>query len=144
MDIVKKIARRIVLQYKVFIAIAIYVFVMWITGIGCIFKWLTGIPCPGCGLTRSCVAFLELDFAKAFEYHALTLIIIPFLFYIIIGKKPLFKSIKIEMISYILITTIFIAYYIFRLFFTKNDIIYIDINGSVVLKLVKTIKEMYL
>lgn len=37
----------------------------------CIFKNLFGICCPGCGLTRSFIAILQLDFYSAFNYNIL-------------------------------------------------------------------------
>ena len=45
---------------------------------------LTGIPCPGCGMTRACVAFLRGDFSAAFACHgmvwSLPLLLLLFLF----------------------------------------------------------------
>ncbi|MCL1790869.1 MAG: DUF2752 domain-containing protein [Peptococcaceae bacterium] len=38
---------------------------------GCPFLAATGVPCPGCGMTRACLAFFRLDFAQAFLYHPL-------------------------------------------------------------------------
>ena len=37
----------------------------------CPFKVLTGLPCPGCGLTRSSVAFLHGDPTTSLFYHPL-------------------------------------------------------------------------
>lgn len=37
----------------------------------CVFKDLFGICCPGCGLTRSFRAILQLDFYNAFDYNIL-------------------------------------------------------------------------
>lgn len=37
----------------------------------CLFKNITGIPCAGCGLSRSTLAFLSGDFATACAYHIL-------------------------------------------------------------------------
>jgi Protein of unknown function (DUF2752) len=37
----------------------------------CPFKMLTGLPCPGCGLTRSAVAFLHGDLSTSAFYHPL-------------------------------------------------------------------------
>ena len=39
---------------------------------------ITGKLCPGCGISRMCMALLELDFAKAFHYNALVLVLLPF------------------------------------------------------------------
>jgi hypothetical protein len=37
----------------------------------CPFKIFTGLPCPGCGLTRSAVAFLHGDPSASLFYHPL-------------------------------------------------------------------------
>ncbi|MCC6491788.1 MAG: DUF2752 domain-containing protein [Pirellulales bacterium] len=36
----------------------------------CPFRLATDLPCPGCGLTRSFVAFSHGDLSAAFDYHA--------------------------------------------------------------------------
>jgi hypothetical protein len=45
----------------------------WLTGgpSFCPFKLFTGLPCPGCGLTRSAVAFLDGDLSTSLYYHPL-------------------------------------------------------------------------
>lgn len=35
----------------------------------CPFLSITGIPCPGCGMTRSLLAFLKGDLYSSFQYH---------------------------------------------------------------------------
>jgi len=40
---------------------------------GCAFLLATGAPCPGCGMTRSCVALLEGDLAHSMRMHPLGL-----------------------------------------------------------------------
>ena len=46
------------------------------TGLGmpCVLYETTGLMCGGCGLTRAAVSLLHLDFAAAFAYHALCLL----------------------------------------------------------------------
>jgi uncharacterized protein YjeT (DUF2065 family) len=36
----------------------------------CAFFRLTGVPCPGCGLTRACMLFLEGKVQAAVKFHA--------------------------------------------------------------------------
>lgn len=50
----------------------------------CIFKKIAGIRCPGCGLTRSFRAIINLDFYNAFNYNILgiPLFIICIVFFI--------------------------------------------------------------
>ena len=35
----------------------------------CPFRWLTGIICPGCGMTRSVMAFVRGDFLSSLHFH---------------------------------------------------------------------------
>ena len=42
----------------------------------CPFKVVTGLPCPGCGLTRSAVAFLHGDISTSAYYHPLGAVIV--------------------------------------------------------------------
>ena len=46
-------------------------------GIPCIFHLLTGLQCPGCGVTRMCLALLRLDFYAAARYNLLVLVLLP-------------------------------------------------------------------
>lgn len=42
----------------------------------CPIRTVTGIPCPGCGMTRSCLALAQGDFASAWFLH-------PFSFFLV-------------------------------------------------------------
>jgi hypothetical protein len=42
-----------------------------LTGTGCAVHSTVGLPCPGCGLTRACLAALRGDLALAFRLHPL-------------------------------------------------------------------------
>ena len=46
-------------------------------GIPCIFYVMSGLYCPGCGITRMCMALLRLDFAGAFRANALIMALLP-------------------------------------------------------------------
>ena len=48
--------------------------------IPCLFYRITGTPCPGCGMTRSCVALVQGDFTAAWHYHPLSFVLIAFAF----------------------------------------------------------------
>lgn len=39
-------------------------------GIPCVIRTATGFLCPGCGMTRMCLALLKGDFASAFHANA--------------------------------------------------------------------------
>lgn len=73
------------------IGILYYIFIR-ITGLAvpCIFRKITGFLCPGCGITRSIIAAVRLDFAKAFSYNQFIFIALPALAYIIVKNDYVF------------------------------------------------------
>ena len=60
------------------VGLAYYLFVR-VTGwaIPCVFYLLSHKYCPGCGITRMCMALLRLDFSAAFTYNALVMTMLP-------------------------------------------------------------------
>ncbi len=51
------------------------------TGIAvpCLFRLLTGWKCPGCGVTRMCIAWMHLDIRAAFEGNQMLCVLTPVL-----------------------------------------------------------------
>ena len=45
----------------------------------CPFHAVTGLLCPGCGVTRMCLALLQLDISAAWQANAVLLVLLPFL-----------------------------------------------------------------
>ncbi|WP_294553663.1 DUF2752 domain-containing protein [uncultured Pseudoflavonifractor sp.] len=62
------------------IGLAYAVFV-GLTGLSipCPVRALTGLLCPGCGVTRLCMALLRLDFAAAWDANPVLLLLLPVL-----------------------------------------------------------------
>ena len=61
------------------IGFAYYLFVRFTgLGISCPIYKLTGKLCPGCGVTRMCMALLQLDLATAFRSNVLVMALLPF------------------------------------------------------------------
>ena len=48
----------------------------------CLFKNIFGIECWGCGITRAVLSAVQLDFANAFHYNKLIVIVFPILVYV--------------------------------------------------------------
>jgi len=46
----------------------------------CLFTTLTGHHCWGCGMTRAVVAALKGDFARAWQYNGMVVVVLPLLF----------------------------------------------------------------
>lgn len=51
-------------------------------GLYCPFWRLTGLLCPGCGVTRMCLALLRLDLAGAWRANAALLLALPVLVFL--------------------------------------------------------------
>ena len=47
--------------------------------IPCVFYLVTNLQCPGCGVTRMCLALLRLDFVTAWQSNCILLVCAPFL-----------------------------------------------------------------
>ncbi len=43
----------------------------FLTGTTCVFRSTIGIPCPGCGLSRSMLAAMQMQWRTAFRFHPL-------------------------------------------------------------------------
>jgi hypothetical protein len=56
----------------------------------CLIKNLTGHECPGCGMTRAVLSAMHLQFANAWHYNKLVIVVLPLLVYVW-GRKC-FKS----------------------------------------------------
>lgn len=70
---------------------AVLIFAAQKLGISCIWLYVTKIPCPGCGITRACLAALRLDFAKAFSFNPMFWSVPVLLLYFFLDGR-LFKS----------------------------------------------------
>ncbi len=62
--------------------------------IPCVFRLITGLKCPGCGMTRMCIALLRLDFVTAFKANPAAFCLIP-LMAITVGRM-IFVYIKYD------------------------------------------------
>lgn len=81
--------KRIKETALLFLGLGFVVFVFYFTEIGCPIKWVTGISCAGCGLTRACLAALQLRFSAAFSYHPLFwLVPVVLVLYLIRERLP--------------------------------------------------------
>ena len=64
---------------------------MRLLGITCIYKFLFDVPCPGCGMTRACIAAMRLDFCEAFAYNPMFWSV-PILYLYFLCDGALFKN----------------------------------------------------
>ncbi len=89
-------------------------------GIPCPIKKLTGFSCPGCGVSRMCLALLDLDFEKAFVANPVLFVILPILICLAIAsiiryiKYDTNKITKMETNIIILLIIILLAFGVIR------------------------------
>ncbi|MGN1098594.1 MAG: DUF2752 domain-containing protein [Clostridia bacterium] len=82
--------------------------------VGCPVKRFLGVPCPGCGMTRGCLALLRLDFSVAFRWHPLCFLVPIFLVvYILKDLPPVRGAIRPGVL--ILIILLYIGVYVVRM-----------------------------
>lgn len=73
-------AKKIILGALILIAVGVlYTLFVIIThmGIPCLFNFVTGLKCPGCGVSRMCLALLRFDFLTAFHENAAIFCLLP-------------------------------------------------------------------
>ncbi len=98
---------------------------------GCPIKYFTGISCFGCGMSRAAWALLRLDIAQAIYFHPLVFIM-PFVAVILLFKSKLPK--RIRKIILWTVFALFIAVYVYRLFFLDSDIVCFEPQNSFIYK----------
>lgn len=101
---------------RVFPVLIIYLVVMQLAfKTTCPIYAIYHFPCPGCGLTRSGLAILRLNFPEAIKYNATIFLWILTIVLFIIDRY--FKSLKIKPFPtiFIIVSIITLLYYIVRL-----------------------------
>lgn len=84
----KKRLLRVSIVTLIFVIIGVLYGLFYIaTGIGipCTFYKITGLSCPGCGITRMCVALMQGDILSAIRSNAMLFFLTPLLLYIFGG-----------------------------------------------------------
>jgi hypothetical protein len=72
---------------------------------GCPMRHFFGVSCPGCGMTRACLALLQMDFRAAAAYHPLVFALIPGLLYFVFREVlpfPLGRKVETDFSSSVL------------------------------------------
>lgn len=80
--------KRLIFFYLavIFLGIGYSRFILWTNiAIPCQFTKYSGLQCPGCGVTRMCLALLRLDFTAAFGYNPVIFCLLP-VFGILFGR----------------------------------------------------------
>ena len=89
-------------------------------GIPCVYFLITKNFCPGCGISRMCLALLSLDIRSAIEYNALIMLFLPFATFlgirrtVIYIKKGTHEIDRLEAVFLIAAFILTIAFWIAR------------------------------
>lgn len=119
-------------------AIVILYTAMESIGITCPIKFITGISCAGCGMSRAWMAFLQLDMAKAFEYHPLFWLP-PIAVIVLLCKSKI--NIKIYKIFIFTIVLMFAIVYICRLIWSGDDIVVFEPQNNILFRIIRVINS---
>lgn len=119
-------------------AIVILYTAMESIGITCPIKFITGISCAGCGMSRAWIAFLQLDMAKAFEYHPLFWLP-PIAVIVLLCKSKI--NIKIYKIFIFTIVLMFAIVYICRLIWSGDDIVVFEPQNNILFRIIRVINS---
>ena len=102
-------------QKLLFLAIlSLYVALRLLLGTKCPIQSLTNIPCPGCGMSRACLAILRGDFAAAIAFHAMVWSL-PFLLLLFLFDGKLFQHKWANMLTCALIGGGFLANWLIQI-----------------------------
>lgn len=124
-------------KINIFAVIVVYVLFIWLTGIGCPFQFLFGIPCMGCGMTRACIALINMDVKTALYYHPLVFFG-PVILILICFEDKLNEKHEILMRKiWIIIFIVFLITYLIRLVDTTHSAIQIKIKDSFIFYVIK-------
>ena len=82
--------------HKLLTALGLSAAALLLLDAGCPIRHITGIPCPGCGMTRACLAALRLDFGEAFRMHPLWPLPLPLILLQVFRPGPLFRNPRAE------------------------------------------------
>lgn len=107
-------------------------------GITCPIKFVTGISCAGCGMSRAWIAFLQLDMAKAFEYHPLFWLP-PIAVIVLLCKYKI--NIKIYKIIIFTIIIMFAIVYIYRLIWSGDDVVVFEPQNNILFRIIRIINS---
>ncbi len=103
------------------VGLAYYIFTR-VTSIAipCVFYKLTGILCPGCGVTRMCMALISFDFEQALRSNMLLCVSAPFLLFFMARRA--YKYVKLgesgadrsESVFYVILAILALVFTVMR------------------------------
>ena len=105
----------------------------------CPLNYILGIPCPMCGMTRAFLSVISGDFAGAFYYHPLWIIIIIGVIFIVLYELRIIRIPKtLFNIICIILGILLILCYIIR-FIMHSDVVMPHFETSLIYRLISPI-----
>lgn len=103
--------------YKGVLLAGIYIAVLaGILGIPvCPMVYVTGLPCPGCGITRAALLFLQGDFSGAYRMHPFFYILLAALLLAAVLRYICLKNISWMKYLVVAIAAAAIVFYVYRM-----------------------------
>jgi hypothetical protein len=104
----------------------------------CPIKYITGVACPGCGMTRAIQAALQLDFAAAFYYHPLWILlpVVGVLYLLLRYKKANCYINLLLAVSGVLLLSV----YLYRLLLLPQGVVVWNPEKGLVARLIEFIR----
>ena len=105
----------------------------------CPSKALFGIPCPGCGISRAFMSALQLNFAAAFEYNPLW-VLVPVVLIVVTALSAYDKNRAVEIIIIAFIVLAFLVY-IYRIMHTDSPVVEWDLESGLLYHKIRQIAD---
>lgn len=121
--------------------LAAYCVIATVADLSCVIKTFTGISCPGCGMTRACMAFLRLDFSAAWSYHPLVfylIMAIPLMIVLYLKDKDRFCK-RILFFSAVLM----LAVYLYRMIVSRTPVLVFEPENGILGRFILRISELF-
>ena len=125
----------------IFCGLSAYCVIAIAAGIPCLIKAITGVSCPGCGMTRSVLALLRLDFSGAWHYH-------PLIYYLIIAVPAmivLYLRDRDKLSKGLLIFSagLMVAAYLYRMLILHSAVLEFAPENGIILQLILRIASLF-
>ncbi len=117
--------------YVLVVVLVVYV-AFNVIGVGCPIKFLTGISCAGCGMTRAYISMLKGNLKTAFYFHPLFPVPMLYLVYYIGVKDKVSHHLDKTLMCFVIF--LFVAVYLYRLFFSDNTVVIFDPKSGLLYK----------
>ena len=106
-----KYIRNPIKKILYFLIAILLTILLYISGIGCVWRFFFHIPCPGCGITTAFIKFFHGEFEEALKSNYMFLSL-PVIFLYIIFDGRIFKSKWLDYFILILIMIGFLVHWV--------------------------------